>query len=179
MYLPRNLKSIINNLPIAKDQNILEFGSTQSGHLTLEIARKVGPNGSVTVVDVLSEPLKSTERLASRSGMHNVHVHEGNYENFSTLSSLEESFYDGVVMAHVLWRTKALEEALLNAKKLVKKGGFIFLLDWQKGTVNSVGRLHENRLDSIGAQRHCLASGCLNLEKVVENSDRWGYIMHF
>lgn len=166
-------------MPIKKDQHILEFGSTQNGHLTLDIARKVGDEGSVTVIDVLNEPLKSTERLAARGGFHNVHTFEGDFENAETLTSLDEKFYDGVLITHVLWRTNALDAALENARKLVKEGGFVFLLDWQKGTKNKLGQLHENRLDSIAAQRHCLASGCVNLKKVVEDGDRWGFIMHF
>lgn len=103
-----------------------------SGYVTMALARAVGPQGVVTAVDVMEEPLQAVRTKAEASGLKNVVAVRANLEVYGN-TKLADGSQDYSVLANVLFQSTQKEHILAEAVRILKPGGVLAIIDWKKG----------------------------------------------
>jgi SAM-dependent methyltransferase len=96
------------------------------GAMSVELARMVGPTGSVLAVDQDPEALEAARSLVAGAGVDNVVLRQGQ----ATATGLEPGSVDVVMMRHVLAHNGRDEQRIVDhLATLVRPGGCVYLLD--------------------------------------------------
>ncbi len=176
--LPKDVQQAIAYLDITPGTHVVQFGAQRRGHIAHEIAKRVGDKGHMTIVDVIPEELNAMQTFFSSHGVHWVEAVRGDFATQGG-TPLKDSSVDRVIVVHTAWRNPSHESVLAEARRILKPGGKILFLDWQKGTKDPVGKHVTGHLDLLEAQRLCMQSGCERVERIVNNQRNWGFVMSF
>lgn len=127
-----NPRVILNeNLQIGFGEKIADLGCGAMGFFTIQSAKIVGENGLVYAVDVLKEVLSSVEGRARVEGLNNIKTVWTDLEKYGAAKIPDDSL-DAAYLINVLFQTKKHYEVLKEAKRLLKPGGKLLVIDWKK-----------------------------------------------
>jgi ubiquinone/menaquinone biosynthesis C-methylase UbiE len=90
------------------------------GSITISIAKLV-PHGHVTGVEYVPDPLEGARELAKAEGVSNVTFQQGNIHNLP----FEDNTFDVVHAHQVLQHIQDPTHALVEMRRVVKKGGIV------------------------------------------------------
>ena len=124
----------IAELGITDGMKVIDLGAG-TGFYTIEAAKKVGPSGRVYAVDVQQDLLNKLKNSAGLVGLRNIEVVWGNIEKIGG-TKLREAIADRVILSNTLFQI-AIEDRdnlALEAKRLLKPGGKIMVIDWNTGS---------------------------------------------
>lgn len=128
-------ENVLAQLDIRKGMKIADFGSG-SGYFTILLAQQVGgeeedeeKKGEVIAVDVLESALTSTEAKAKDSNLSNIKFIRANLEVVGS-TKIEENSQDMVFLANILFQSNKKEKILEEAKRVLKEGGSLVVIDW-------------------------------------------------
>ncbi len=124
----------ITQLGVDLGMKVVDLGAG-SGFYTIEAAKKVGPQGRVYAVDVQQDVLSKMKNSAALSGLRNIEVIWGNIEKIGG-TKLREGLADRVVLSNTLFQVAPADRdnLALEAKRLVKPGGKLLVVDWDSGS---------------------------------------------
>ena len=128
---------------------IADFGCG-NGHYAAAAGILVGSSGEVFALDILEEALSQTAALARLSGAHNVSTRQCNLEKFGGCN-LPETSCDLVIASGILHQTENRDNVLKEAYRVLKTGGRILVVEWQKNS--PFGPVVADRLDVISARQ--------------------------
>jgi ubiquinone/menaquinone biosynthesis C-methylase UbiE len=121
-------EKIVPYFGLTDGQAVADFGAG-SGHYSLAIAKRVGDRGKVYAVDVQKELLSRLEAEAKSAKIRNIHLVWGNVEKLGG-TKLGEGMVDSVVIANLLLLTDAKYTVALEAKRILRAGGKVAVIDW-------------------------------------------------
>jgi ubiquinone/menaquinone biosynthesis C-methylase UbiE len=176
--IPKDLKDALSRLDVASGMHVIQFGAQRRGHVAHMIAQKVGEKGRVSIVDVIPDELHAMHTFFAAQKMHWVDVVHGDFVEKDGVPMPAHSA-DRIVVVHTAWRHPRHEDVLAEARRLLKPGGKILFLDWQKNTRDPLGSRVNGHLDVLEAQRLCIQSGCERVERILNNERHWGFVMSF
>jgi len=136
-------QSIIDQLEINSGMTVVDFGCG-AGFFSLPIAKKVGEEGKVYALDVIPAKLESVESQAKTLNLINIITRRVNLEAFEG-SKLEAESADWVIMKDILFQNKGKDKILEEAKRILKKGGRVLIIEWNKEDA-SIGPEKELRI---------------------------------
>lgn len=153
---------------------VADFGCG-TGYFTFPAAKKVGNNGVVHALDVLSQKVETISSQAKLSGLTNISVSRVNLEKLGG-SGLEKDSLDWVFLVNMLFQNKDKKVILEEAKRVLKKGGYILVVEWNEKN-ESLGPRSDMRFSKKSLEE---TAGELDLAQVeeLEISD-WHYGMIF
>ncbi|MEK7616405.1 MAG: methyltransferase domain-containing protein [Patescibacteria group bacterium] len=125
-----NPQELMTRIGIQEGMQVADFGSG-SGEIAIMIANLVGETGRVTALDVLPSALESVSAKAKRLDLKNVTSVRANLEVLGS-STLGDNSQDVVFLANILWQTSKKKEVLEEASRIVKSGGKISSVEWNK-----------------------------------------------
>ena len=119
----------IGQLELKKGSHVADFGSG-SGYYSFAAAEVVGENGMVYAIDVQKDLLQKLKNEA-RNIRHltNIEIIWGDIDNLGGTRLKGESI-DAVIVANVFFQLENKENACLEIKRILKKGGKVLLVDW-------------------------------------------------
>lgn len=123
---PRNI--ILNHLKCQKRMLAADFGCG-SGGWSLPLAKMLN-EGKIYAVDILEEPLSSLKSKARINNIVNVETIRADIEK--PITKLLSNSLDIVLMTNLLFQTQKRKEILSEAKRVLKPGGQILVIDWKK-----------------------------------------------
>ena len=97
-----------------------------SGASALPAAEIVGPNGSVTGVDLAANLLELARAKAKQRGLENIDFQTGDLTNLP----FEEASFDAVVCVFGIFFVPDMEAALSELKRVLRTGGRLALTTW-------------------------------------------------
>jgi len=103
-----------------------------SGYFSLELARAVGPTGSVAAVDVMQEPLQSVQTKSEAMGLGNIRTIRADLEVAGS-TGIADRTLDLSLLANVLFQSQKKEDIIREAVRILKQGGKLVIMDWKKG----------------------------------------------
>ncbi|MDQ5893585.1 MAG: hypothetical protein QG640_597 [Patescibacteria group bacterium] len=124
----------IAELSLADGMKVVDLGAG-SGFYTIEAAKKVGTRGMVYAVDVQQDLLNKIKNSASLVGLHNIEVVWGNIEKIGG-TKLREAVADRIILSNTLFQIAVgdRDNLALEAKRLLKSGGKLLVVDWMGGS---------------------------------------------
>lgn len=131
-----NPETNINELGIHEGMTVVDFGAG-SGAYTAILGERVGEKGHVFAVEVQKEFLANIKNLANSRGLHNIEVIWGDIEKFGG-TKIKDDSVDAVVVSNVLFQAEEKQELLREAKRILKGGGKLLIIDW-KDSFNNLG----------------------------------------
>ena len=123
--------AIIKLLNLPSGIVVADFGCG-TGYFSLPIARQIGGKGIVYALDVLTDKLEVVESQAKTQGITNVLTKRVNLENKNG-SKLEPDSMDWVILKDMLFQNKNKGQIMEEAKRVLKPGGKVLLIEWKKG----------------------------------------------
>jgi len=122
---------IVQALALTEGMHVGDFGCG-SGYFTIEAAKAVGESGRVYAVDVQEGPLEAVTSRAQSLGLENVMPVHADLEKLGG-TNIPSDALDVVLLANVLFQSHAKDQIIQEAKRTLKKGGRLLIIDWAKG----------------------------------------------
>ena len=107
---------------------VADFG-TGSGFYAMEAARAVAPTGKVYAVDLQKDLLERLKSEADKNNLKNVEIISGDLERIGG-SKIRDGSCNAVIASNVLFMIEDKKSFLLEAKRILKTGGKLLLVDW-------------------------------------------------
>jgi len=157
----------INEIDVKKGDVMADFGCG-AGFFSLPFAKKVGEEGKVYALDVLSSALEAVESEAKANGISNIITKRVNLE-LEKGSKLDDESVDWVVMKNILFQNKDKDIIIREAYRILKKNGRALIMEWDSGN-SFIGpdrklRISEEELDAM------VEKGGFILEKKIKAGD--------
>lgn len=134
---------VVNQFGLKPGFRVADFGSG-SGYFTIEMAKIVGESGFVSAVDILDSSLETIRAKAGLEGLRNIQTIRGNLEIVGG-SGLVDGSQDVVLLANVLFQNENKPAILKEAKRVLRFGGRLIIIDWEKG-IGGMGPPDEYRI---------------------------------
>jgi ubiquinone/menaquinone biosynthesis C-methylase UbiE len=99
-----------------------------SGYFTIPAARMAGSGGAVYGVDPDTEALHELKAKAEKEGLTNIFITAGDAEAVVPCEGCADIVFFGICLHDF----REPGQVLLNAKRILKKGGVLADLDWKK-----------------------------------------------
>ncbi len=126
----------LENFKIDHGQIVADFGAG-IGAYSLAMARQVGDSGKVYAIDVQKDLLGRLSKEASRLKISNIEVIWGDVEKVGG-SKLPDRSVDLVLISNILFQSHAKYSILKEAKRILKPGGRLVIIDWED-SFNNLG----------------------------------------
>lgn len=118
---------LVEHMPLAPGARVLDI-ATGKGAVLLPAARRVGPGGHVTGIDLSGAILRETERIARAEGLTNVELCKMDAEH---LEFPDQSF-DAVTCAFAIFFFPNVDAALREMYRVLKPGGCLAITNFNK-----------------------------------------------
>ncbi len=122
---------VVHYFGLREGMKVADFGSG-AGHFAILMAKIVGETGTITAIDVMQSSLEALLGQAKAGNIQNIVTHRGDLE-VPGGSGLAEASQDAVLLANVLFQSDKKTDILLEAGRILKSGGSIIIINWQKG----------------------------------------------
>lgn len=122
-------KEVLDRISLEEEARVVEFGCG-TGKFVLALAKTL-PQGRVYGIDIQKEPLEVLRREAKRRGFYHVEAIRGDLERKGGSGLANESL-DFVFIPNVLFQVEEKESLLREGERVLKKGGKLLVLDWEK-----------------------------------------------
>ena len=118
----------MNQLELRENMTAADFGSG-SGGWAIPLAKKL-VSGRVYAVDIQEEALAALRTKADSLKLNNIKSIRADLEQ-SLGSSIQSGLLDLVLLTNLLFQVKHRQEILSEAKRALRPGGRLLLVDWR------------------------------------------------
>lgn len=144
------------------------------GVYSLAAAPLVGLDGKIFSVDIQKELLERLKNEADRRGFRNINVIWGDVERVSG-SGLADGAVDSVIISNVLFLTKSIYTTIAEAKRILKKGGLVMVVDWTE-SFGGLGPQSEDIFDKTKARKAFEEAGFVLVREFEAGDNHYGLV---
>jgi len=120
----------LQKMNLSSGMTVVDFGAG-SGAYTLSAAQLIAPEGKVYAVEIQKDLLGTIKKGAEEKSLHNVEYIWGDVEQQGGVG-LADSLADIVIISNVLSQAKSMYTLALEAKRILKSGGRVMVIDWSE-----------------------------------------------
>lgn len=121
---------VINQLNLTQEMIAADFGSG-SGGWVIPLAKKL-KEGKVFAIDIQQEPLSALQGKAKMDKLFNIQIIRADVEKPKNIT-IGDNFVDLVLMTNLLFQVENKRNVFAEAKRILKKGGMVLVVDWLSG----------------------------------------------
>lgn len=146
-----NPNEILEQLHLQDDMIVAEFGCG-SGNFAIVLAKKL-VEGRVYGLDVQAEVLSALQGKARSERISNIETIQCDLEQEAG-STLPNEFLDLVLIPNVLFQAEDKRAIIKEAKRVIKNGARILIVDWEKESVlgPKQGRISEEEMKKMAKE---------------------------
>lgn len=164
----------INELGVYDGMTVVDLGAG-TGAYTIPLAERVGESGRVYAVEVQKDFLTNIKDAAAAHGLKNVEVIWGDIERLGG-TKIKDASADAVVVSNVLFQAEDKAGLLLEAKRILKTGGKLLLVDW-KDSFKNLGPTPDAIVSADAARALCEHEGFILKKEIPAGEHHYGFIM--
>jgi ubiquinone/menaquinone biosynthesis C-methylase UbiE len=132
VYIPSgtellNPTEILKKVGVSEGMKVADMGCGSSGHFVFPAAHMVGEKGKVYAVDILKSALAGIESRRKMEGLTNIEEIWSDIEIYKGTK-----IADGSIDIVLLVNNQPKEAMLKESARLVKNGGKLVIVDWEK-----------------------------------------------
>jgi ubiquinone/menaquinone biosynthesis C-methylase UbiE len=124
-----NPQKILETISLKEEMSACDLGCG-SGGWAIPLS-KILKSGIVFAIDIMPEAISALEGKIARQGITNIRTTISNVEKGVKLG---DDSVDLVLLTNILFEVDNKEEVLKEAKRIVKSGGKILIIDWKEGS---------------------------------------------
>lgn len=124
------------------------------GYFTLPLAKAVGETGRVLALDIQTKMLEATTERLAEAGVKQVETLLSEPDSLP----LQDQQVDGIFLSMILHEVPDLAQFLGEVHRVLKPGGHIMVIEWQKQET-SFGPPVEERLDQLALAAYLTENG--------------------
>ena len=148
-------EQIMDALGVAERSVVADIGAG-AGWFTIQLARRVGPNGTVYAQDVQRQMLEAIRRRVAREGLQNVQTRLG----AGSAPNLPQRTFDAILVVDVYDAVDEPVPLLRNLAAALKPGGRIGIVNYKPGNGGPGPGPDEGiRIDSASVEQDASAAG--------------------
>ncbi|HUV69035.1 MAG TPA: class I SAM-dependent methyltransferase [Terracidiphilus sp.] len=152
VWLPH--AEVLGALGLHPGDTVADIGAG-TGYFSLPIAQAVSPGGRVYAVDAQEEMLSWLKQKLNMAGIANVDLVQAEAES----TTLPSSSCDCYFMANVWHELEDCGAAVQEARRSLRPGGKVAVLDWRPDVEPAHGPPLAHRLSPSHAMEHLRAAG--------------------
>lgn len=152
---------------------VADFGAG-SGAYSLAMAKRVGTTGMVYAVEVQQSLLERITSEARSAKVGNLKVVWGDVDKLGG-SKLADQSVDLVLLANILFQSDAKYTMLLEAKRILRPGGKVVVIDWL-GSFGNLGPTPERVVTAGEAKPILEQAGLKYLSEFPAGAHHYGLI---
>ena len=118
----------IKQFSLGKGTYVADLGSG-AGFYSFSAAEAVGSDGHVYAIDVQKDLLQKLKKEAQLRHLSNIDIVWADLEHLGG-TKLREVSIDAAIMANVLFQLGQKDNAIMEVRRILKKGGRLLLVDW-------------------------------------------------
>ena len=122
---------IFERISLSEGKRVADLGCGRTGHFVFPAVKIVGDKGVVYAVDVVKNILDSIKSMARSEGYDNVQTVWSDIE-MPGKTPIPDNSLDAAFCVNVLFQLKNKAGALKEAARMLKKGGYLVVVDWAK-----------------------------------------------
>ena len=168
-----NPDNIVNSLPIHPGMVVADIGAG-SGAFSIPFAKAVGSSGKVYSIDVQRELLSRIQSDAQSIGLRNISILWGNAEQHNG-THLKDKGVDVVLVSNVLFQIEHKENFAKEIFRVLKKTGFVVLIDWTESFGN-LGPKQDHVISESKAKELFESCGLIYSQRIHTGSHHYGII---
>jgi ubiquinone/menaquinone biosynthesis C-methylase UbiE len=146
--------AIVAALHLHEGERVVDIGAG-TGYFALPMAAAVGPGGHAFAVDVAPQMLERLQAKLAENGVTNVQPVEGE----ASCTGLPSGCADVVFMANVWHEFDDHSAVLGEARRLLKSGGRVAILDWRPDAEPDHGPPLAHRIAASAAEASLKSAG--------------------
>lgn len=164
----------LNELGVREGMYVADFGAGV-GAYTIPLARLVGEYGRVYAVEVQKEFLINIRSATDKQGFSNIEVLWGDIEQLGG-TKIKDATVDAVVISNVLFQAEDKPGLIREAKRILKLGGKILIVDW-KESFGNLGPTKDAVVPVDTARMLCEKEGFTEKKEFNAGAHHYGIIM--
>ena len=122
---------IFARISLSEGKRVADLGCGRTGHFVFPAVKIVGDKGVVYAVDVVKNILESIKSMARSEGYDNVQTVWSDIE-MPGKTPIPDNSLDAAFCVNVLFQLKNKAGAIKEAARMLKKGGYLVVVDWAK-----------------------------------------------
>lgn len=139
----------IEYLGLEPGMKVADLGAGSGGY-SLAAKGRVSESGVVYAVDVQQELLERVRKEANSKGL-SIEILTGDIEHVGG-TKLRDDFVDAVIVANVLFQVDSGYSLALEAKRILKSGGKLMVVDWAE-SFGGIGPSTDHVVDVTEAKK--------------------------
>lgn len=169
------------------EQNILHLGLTEgmrladfgagSGFYSKACSERVGYSGKVYAIEVQKDLVKKLESEIRDWGITNIDCIWGDIEKIGGTKISDHSM-DAVIISNVLFQAEDKFGLIDEAKRVLKKGGSVLLIDWNE-SFGGMGPTSESVITKSMAKELFEKRGFNFIENISTSAHHYGIIFKY
>lgn len=171
-----NPLEILNTANVGFGDTVADLGTGAQGHFTMQAAKIVGDRGRVYGVDILKSVLQNIDSRAKEAGLHNITTVWSNLEIVGAAKKISDKSVDTALLINVLFQVKKNRENIFQeAKRILKKGGRLVVIDWKKKG-SPMGPTQDMRIAQDEVKKILTVNGYKIQQEFEPGEHHWGII---
>jgi len=142
-----NVPAILKKLDIKSGSIVADLGTGREGRMALASAKMIGDDGIAYAVDIVKAILPAVQTKAAIYGLHTVRTVWSNLEIYGATKVISDNSLDVAFLVTILFQSKKQEDIMKEAKRMLKPGGRLCVVDWKANMPNLLGPAQGQRVN--------------------------------
>lgn len=150
-------EQIVKTFGLMPGMIVVDFGCG-AGHYPLLMSGLVGSKGLIYAVDIQKDLLESVKKQANKQGIENLEIIQADLERPETML-LKQGIADFILVSNILFQIGHKNLLVETARRLLKQGGRLAVIDWKKEDDFKLGPRHEYKISKEETMAFFLQNG--------------------